>query len=112
MLHGAALDILKRCRAKGTFILGEAVNAHIDMAISILAEEHDRLGLPFKRYHRVWEHMRQEYELCDRILVPSEWVAPLLHKRDSLRKKLSLFHILLGWPGRTHYKGKSEKPLR
>jgi glycosyltransferase involved in cell wall biosynthesis len=75
MLHGNSLEILKRCRRDGTFVIGEAVNAHTDVLTAILEAEHRRLGLRFPRHPTIWSRMVQEYALCDRILVPSEWVA-------------------------------------
>jgi glycosyltransferase involved in cell wall biosynthesis len=75
MLHGNTLDIQRHCRSEGTFVLGEAVNAHVNVSTPILSEEFDRLGLKYPQMQATWARAVEEYAQCDRILVASNWVA-------------------------------------
>lgn len=72
---GTALRLINRCREEGTHIFGEAVNAHVDKVNCILVPEYERLDLSYPRFDNAWERIKHEYDRCQSILVPSEWVA-------------------------------------
>lgn len=74
LLQGTALKLIERCREEGTYVIGEAVNAHPNAANVILASEHERLGLEYVRFDKIWDRMKQEYDRSQCILVPSNWV--------------------------------------
>ncbi|WP_159015915.1 glycosyltransferase family 4 protein [Cognatiluteimonas profundi] len=74
MLHGNVLEVIKKHRANGAFVIGEAVNAHVSVLAEILDREQRVLGFPPEKYPSHWARMVEEYALCDRILVASSWV--------------------------------------
>jgi starch synthase len=73
--NGAGLDTANRLRPAGVIPVVEAVNCHVLVQERMLREEHRRLGLPFRPFHRREVARRvREYEIADAILCPSHFV--------------------------------------
>jgi glycosyltransferase involved in cell wall biosynthesis len=69
---GAGLHTLKALKPTRTVGVLEAVNSHILVQERILSEEHERLGLPLKGFHRREVARRvRECEMADGIICPS-----------------------------------------
>jgi alpha-maltose-1-phosphate synthase len=72
---GAGLGTTRRAQPRGVACVVEAVNSHARVQERILLEEHERLGLPFRRFHpREMARRIREYEEADAILCPSSFV--------------------------------------
>ena len=73
--NGAGLETCHRLAASGVIRVVEAVNTHVLVQERLMREEHRRLGLPFRPFHRREVARRvQEYETADAILCPSSFV--------------------------------------
>jgi glycosyltransferase involved in cell wall biosynthesis len=73
--NGCGLESARHVREAGGITMVEAVNSHVLYQEQIMKEEHQRLGLQWKPFHRRETRRRLlEYEEADRILVPSEFV--------------------------------------
>jgi len=73
--NGAGLNTAGRLQSSGVIRVVEAVNCHVLVQERILREEHERLGLPFRPFHRRETARRvREYEIADAILCPSHFV--------------------------------------
>ena len=73
--NGCGLESARHVREAGGITMVEAVNSHVLYQEQIMRDEHQRLGLKWKPFHRRETRRRLlEYEEADRILVPSEFV--------------------------------------
>jgi glycosyltransferase involved in cell wall biosynthesis len=73
--HGAAIQICSRAKENASVVLGEPVNSHPAHMFSILAEEHERLGIPyFTKMPTTFLRMTDEIEYFDYVLSPSRFV--------------------------------------
>jgi glycosyltransferase involved in cell wall biosynthesis len=73
--NGCGLESARHVREAGGITMVEAVNSHVLYQEQIMKEEHQRLGLHWRPFHRRETRRRiLEYEEADRILVPSEFV--------------------------------------
>jgi glycosyltransferase involved in cell wall biosynthesis len=73
--NGCGLETARRVRQEGGITMVEAVNSHVLFQEQIMMEEHQRLALQWRPFHRRETGRRLlEYEEADRILVPSEFV--------------------------------------
>jgi len=71
---GSGLQTLKALKSTRAIGVVEAVNSHVLVQERILREEHDRLDLPLKGFHRREVDRRvREYELADGIICPSQF---------------------------------------
>ena len=69
---GTGLGTLQAMKSARTVGIVEAVNTHVLVQERILREEHDRLGLPLKGFHRREVARRaREFELADGVICPS-----------------------------------------
>jgi len=72
--NGAGLGTARRLRGTGVVRVVEVVNSHVLLQEEILREEHARLKLPFRPFHKRETARRvREYEEADAILCPSEF---------------------------------------
>ncbi len=72
---GAGLGTFEALKRTQTAAVVEAVNSHVLVQERILREEHERLRLPFRGFHRRETARRvREYELADGIVCPSAFV--------------------------------------
>ncbi|QSR85455.1 glycosyltransferase family 4 protein [Methylacidimicrobium sp. B4] len=75
LLHGTARRILRRGKAEGSVLLGEAVNAHPRALAALLQEEEDRLGFASGDKVRSGnERLLEELESVDHLLIASRWL--------------------------------------
>jgi starch synthase len=74
--NGCGLDSARWFRRNGGIGIVEAVNTHVLVQEQILAEEHRRLGLPWRPFHsREVKRRVAEVEEADCVLLPSTFVA-------------------------------------
>lgn len=72
MLHGTSRGLMKKARAQGSVILGEAVNTHPRNLHAVLNQEDEACGIPPKpRMPAQWQRLEEEIALADWVLVPS-----------------------------------------
>lgn len=73
--NGCGLRTGRKVKRRGSTVVCEVVNSHVENQDRLLREEHERLGLPFRGIHP-WEVRRRlkEYAEADYILCPSEFV--------------------------------------
>jgi glycosyltransferase involved in cell wall biosynthesis len=77
MLHGTALRTIRKARAAGSVVIGEAVNTHPENLHSITLAEEEACGLRVsgdKSLPVPLEKLKTEVSLCDWLLVPSPCV--------------------------------------
>jgi len=73
--NGSGLLSCQRARRKGIITIVEAVNSHVAYQEQLLADEHDRIGLPWTPFHKKEKERRiEEYAQADYILTPSDFV--------------------------------------
>jgi glycosyltransferase involved in cell wall biosynthesis len=73
--NGCGLQTARRAKECGILTMVEAVNSHVLAQEAMIKEEHLRIGIPWRRFHRRETQRRiLEYTEADRILVPSEFV--------------------------------------
>jgi alpha-maltose-1-phosphate synthase len=74
--NGCGLESARWFKQRGGICIAEAVNSHVLSQEHILAEEHKRLGLKWRPFHRREVRRRvAELEEADYVLVPSKFVA-------------------------------------
>ncbi len=74
--NGAGLDSARWFRRNGGIGIVEAVNSHVLVQERILADEHAKLGLPWRPFHPANVKRRvAEVEEADYVLLPSTFVA-------------------------------------
>jgi glycosyltransferase involved in cell wall biosynthesis len=72
---GQSLAALKRAKELGAVTVVERHSAHIDVQMKLLAEEHERYGVPFATQDAALRDRElEEYAAADFISVPSEFV--------------------------------------
>lgn len=72
---GAGLGTLRALKTTKTVGIVEAVNSHVLVQERMLREEHERLRLPFRRFHpREVARRVEEYGQADGIICPSTFV--------------------------------------
>lgn len=78
MLHGSRGLLLRHARDRGALTVGEPVNSHPAAAQELMREEYARLNLPernVKELNNGQKRTMEEAAACDRLLVPSRFVA-------------------------------------
>ena len=74
-LHGAALRLVKKARAQGVVVLGEALNTHPRSRNALLENEDIKLfGKARMPQKKLGQRQEKEIELTDFILAPSSFV--------------------------------------
>ena len=87
--NGCALASFTALQGSRTRRVLEVVNSHVSCQDELLAEEHDRCGLPYKGVFPAEKRRRlQEYDICDHILCPSSFVARSLIARGIPQTKI------------------------
>jgi len=87
--NGCGLDTARRFRKQGGFNVVELVNSHVLVQEEILRDEYQRLGLPWVPFHgRETRRRVLEYDVADRIVVPSEFVRRGFLERGFAPEKL------------------------
>lgn len=71
---GMSLNTIQAARAKGIRVVLERGSSHRLFQMNILAEEHQRFGLAFHHDARMMDSELREYEVADRIAIPSGFV--------------------------------------
>lgn len=75
MLHGTSLRLIRRAKANGALIVGEAVNAHPAVYHEVNKTQHEALGLRYPdKLNGQTSKILEEITCCDFLLCPSEWV--------------------------------------
>jgi starch synthase len=86
---GAGLHTSMHLQSTGTLRVVEAVNSHVLVQERIMREEHQRLGLPFQRFHpREVTRRVKEYEMAEAILCPSSFVRDSFESEGIPRDRL------------------------
>jgi len=87
--NGCGLDTARQFRKQGGFNVVELVNSHVLIQENILREEYQRLRLPWIPFHtRETRRRVMEYDVADRIVVPSEFVRRGFLERGFAPEKL------------------------
>jgi alpha-maltose-1-phosphate synthase len=87
--NGCGLDTARRFRKQGGINVVELVNSHVLVQEEILCEEYHRLQLPWMPFHgRETRRRAMEYDVADRIIVPSEFVRRGFLERGFSSEKL------------------------
>jgi glycosyltransferase involved in cell wall biosynthesis len=75
LLWGAARHVLERARREGSVTIGLIANSHPIQLRQLLAEEAERLRIPFERAddHRLVDAVLQEVASCDHLQAESEF---------------------------------------
>lgn len=90
-----ALETLRTARRMGIPTVLERPNAHTRFAYEVVQKECDRIGVPLPRGHEhaynnaVLEREEVEYQLADKLLCPSDFVAQTFMDRGFPRDKLA-----------------------
>ncbi|MFT3922627.1 MAG: glycosyltransferase family 4 protein [Myxococcales bacterium] len=85
---GAFLSTLRRARGLGAKTVVERHSAHCDEQTALLADEYERLGMPFESSSRARRREREEYAEADAILIPSKFVERTFLERGFAASKL------------------------
>lgn len=74
--EGCSMLSMKKAKALGAKIVLDEAMCHVDCIQEVMREEHRRLNLPFADYLKensaLTRRKREEYELADLVIVPSE----------------------------------------
>lgn len=91
LVHGSARQLIAHARQRGSFVIGEPVNAHPRFVQQLMREEYDRLGLPLNSVSELNNGQRamlEEVASVDVLLVPSRFVAESYQAHGIFPKKL------------------------
>ena len=92
VIHGWAtfsLESGKYLKQRGGFYFLERACPHIHFQTQLLKEEADILGVQYKKSSDAFiERTLEEYEVCDKIIVPSDYSLKVSFLLDFLKKNL------------------------
>lgn len=87
--NGAGLETCRSLEGEGVVRICEAVNAHQETQMEILAGEHKRLGVPFRPTYGPERRRRvAEYDSADYVLGPSDFVLESFRARGFAPERL------------------------
>lgn len=88
-VNGMGLETARRVKSCGALIVCDVRAEHVDAQESILREEYERLGLPYRSTRVLFrDRLVEEYDLADAIIVPSQYVAGTYVRHGISRDKL------------------------
>lgn len=91
MLHGTSLRLIRRAKANGALIVGEAVNAHPAVYHEVNKTQHEALGLRYPdKLNGQTSKILEEIICCDFLLCPSEWVRSSYVARGFTRERTAV----------------------
>jgi starch synthase len=87
--NGCGLESARWFRRKGGINIVDVLNSHVLVQEEIMAEEHKRLGLPWRPFHsREVKRRVAEIEEADYVMLPSKFVARSFISRGIPSKRL------------------------
>ncbi len=91
MLHGNCLELVRKAKALGSYIIADAVNSFPDDYFDLIGEEERSLGLPGNgRSPSVIRRFHEEIALADSFLAPSTFVAKSFVRHGISRDRIRL----------------------
>lgn len=91
LVHGNCYKIINQYKRKGFVIIGEVVNAHPDQQEIILKAEYAKWNLKYNAGEQYFsEKIKQEYLLCDHLLVASTYLKNSLVREGFAENRISV----------------------
>ena len=75
LLQGSSLPLLKKLKKKGKFVIGEVVNCHPAVLLSIMESDANAHGVKFFWTKKIYKLKLKELSYIDYLLAPSRFVA-------------------------------------
>lgn len=86
---GSSLETIKRAKAMGKISILERGSTHYSFQVGVLQNECERLNIRSPRVNKkLWQRELEEYELCDYISVPTDFVKNTFTDRGIASSKI------------------------
>lgn len=91
MLHGGGVNMISRAHSDGAVVIGEPVNAHPNFQNEVLNFEYERLKIRKRLKLSIAQNrMINEFGICDRLLVASQFVKRTFVEEGSDETKIDV----------------------